>query len=370
VTGTQHAFDFLELTSPIPAAVAVFGDETFLKRLVRTRLVATVVGDDPSAIYATFDGASVEWRDVSDELATLTLFGNNRRLVVVAEADDFVSRFRAQLEQYVAQPRRTGVLVLEVGTWASNTRLYKAIHQAGLQVDCRLPQRTAGRSTVVDETRLLKWLVAWSKSQHGAELDASAARLLWELAGPDLGMVDQDVAKLALFAPSSGKIGAKLVQEVVGGWRGKTVWETIDAAADGNANEALRQLDKALQSGEHPQALFGQISWSLRRYAVAARIYQQAEAAGQRLTLREALVEAGFRTWPADALAVAERQLIQIGRDRAGKLFSWLLDADLAMKGSHSAPERARFTLELLFLRLAKRTASRSTGRRVQPMGN
>lgn len=356
MSNTHHALDFLE--SPqgeIPSVVVLFGSEAFLKRLVRDKLREIVLGNDDEAPFATFEGESVEWRDVSDEISTVSLFGSrSRRLVIVQDADKFVSKCRSQLEDYLEHPRRRGVLVLEVGTWASNTRLYKSVDKAGLQVDCRLPQKTVGRRTETDDTRLCKWLIGWSKSRHKTQLEPAAAKLLLELNEIELGRLDQELAKLALFA-ESGKVTADIVRDVVGGWRAKTVWEMIDAAADGNAVEALQQLDHALGSGEHPQALFGQISWSLRRYAVATRYYQMAEHRGMRVSLRDALQQGGFRPWPADALTNAERQLKQLGRDRAGQILKWLLEADLAMKGSHSAPDRARWVLERLFLRLAKR---------------
>ena len=41
----------------------------------------------------------------------------------------------------LAKPRASGVLILEVDEWPANTRLYKAIDQAGLQIDCRPPQK-------------------------------------------------------------------------------------------------------------------------------------------------------------------------------------------------------------------------------------
>jgi DNA polymerase-3 subunit delta len=59
----------------------------------------------------------------------------------------------------------------------------------------------------------------------------------------------------------------------------------------------------------------------------------------------------------------AERQLKQLGRDRAGKLYQWLLEADLAMKGTHSQPDRARFVLEQLILGLSKHLAPPSQRR-------
>lgn len=357
MSNTIHAFDYLD-SSPltIPPIWVLFGDEAFLKGLVRRKLRDVILGHPAEAPYTSFDGDSALWRDVADELATVSLFGNrSKRLVIVQEADSFVSKYRSQLEDYVEHPRRTGVLALEVGTWASNTRLYKGVDKGGLQIDCRLPQKSVGRRVEVDETRLCTWLASWCESQHRTLLAPSAAQLLLELAGSDLGVLDQELGKLALFVSPPGKITSELVQKVIGGWRSKTMWEIVEAAADGDAGEALQQLDRGLQSGEHPQALFGQISWSLRRFAVATRIYERAERRRERITLREALQEAGFRAWPPDALNRAERQLKQLGRDRAGRLLSWLLEADLAMKGSHSSPHRARFVLERLFLRIARR---------------
>ena len=150
-----------------------------------------------------------------------------------------------------------------------------------------------------------------------------------------------------------GIVSADLVLDVVGGWRTKSVWELMDAAADGNAAAALAGIDKLIQLGEAPQALFGQIAWSLRRFCAATRIYQQAERAGRRTTLASALEAAGFRRWQ---LKDAEAQLRQIGRHRAGEIYRWLLATDLALKGSHSHPARARAALEQLLVRLAKQT--------------
>jgi DNA polymerase-3 subunit delta len=174
-------------------------------------------------------------------------------------------------------------------------------------------------------------------------------------------VLDQDLAKLALFVKSGQKVTAELVQQIVGGWRTKTTWDLVDAAAAGDAGEALVQLDRLLQSGEHPLALVGSISWSLRRYAAATRIFQQAERRGERIGLKEALTQAGVRDWPFGALAKTEDRLKQLGRQRAGKLYRWLLELDLSLKGTHSQDDRARWALEQLILRMAKQSPARPT---------
>ena len=130
------------------------------------------------------------------------------------------------------------------------------------------------------------------------------------------------------------------MQEIIGGWRSKSIWDLVDAAAAGEASEALALLDRLLHAGEHPLALVGSLSWSLRRYAAATRLFQQAERAGKRISLRDALTQAGFRDWPPGAVAAGEKRLMQLGRHRAGKLYRWLLELDLSLKGSHSHEER------------------------------
>jgi DNA polymerase-3 subunit delta len=352
-----HAFDYLAAPKDHPpsAFCVVFGDQPFLKALALRAIRECILGDDPDAPFVTFQGNEAAWRDVMDEVATVALFGGGgRRLAVVENADPFVTKHRQALEDYAARPKSSGVLVLEVGTWPANTRLYKFVDQHGLQIECRVPEKTAGRNRVVDTARLKKWLTEWAKKQHQVKLNADAAAMLLDLVGPEFGLLDQDLAKLALFAGPGGTVTPDMVRDVVGGWKTKTAWELMDAAADGDAAEALRQLDHLLQSGEHPVALLAQFSWSLRRYAAATRIYEQAEREGRRMPLSESLLEAGFRKWPQDALTRAETQLRQLGRQRALALYTWLLETDLALKGTHSQEDRARFALEKLFVRLAK----------------
>ena len=362
MSNTIHAFDFLARPAEsVPPVVVLFGGESFLKRLATRLLRHAIVGDD-DAPFTSLEGATAEWRDVIDELSTMSLFGGDRRLVIVEAADKFVTKERGRLEAYVEKPRSSGVLILDVGTWAGNTKLYKAVDKTGLQVDCRAPEKAAGNRKVLDEARIRKWLIAWTKEQHNAKLESTAAEQLLEIIGPEFGLLDQGLSKLALFAGEGGKIDVQMVRDVVGGWRAQSTWDLIDAAADGDAGEALKQLDRLLQAGEHPVALFSQISWSLRRFAAATRIYQEAERAKHRIAIRDALIQAGIPTWNKKGLERAELQLKQLGRGRAGRIYQWLLETDLALKGSHSNPHRARFALERLFLLMAKGVTAASVG--------
>jgi DNA polymerase-3 subunit delta len=226
------ALDFLahpEKHQPAPVCV-LFGDEGFLQRQVLAEIKQLVLsGDDAEFSTSTFDGNDVELRDVLDALSTRALFGGGRHLVVIEEADDFVSKNRPALETYAGKPKADSVLVLLVKLWPATTRLYKALAETGLQIECRFPPAA----------KLLKWLVAWSKKRHDAKLEPDAAERLTETLESDLGLYDQELAKLAALAGPGGTITAELVDEAVGGWRAKSAWEMLDAALDGNTATAL-----------------------------------------------------------------------------------------------------------------------------------
>jgi len=335
-----HAIDYLAQPSkypPKPVCVA-FGDELFLRRQVLLGLRQAVLGGDEGDFsLTTFEGRTAELRAVVEELTTISMFGS-RRLVVVDEADEFVSRYRPQLEDYVARPGRSGCLLLEVKSWPATTRLYKAVDAQGLAIDCSSP---AG-------VKLTKWLGEWAKQTHKIQLSINAAEMLVELIGPELGLLDQELAKLALMTDSDKKITPELIQKAVGGWRAKTTWEMLDLALDGNVAEAVRQIDRLLSSGEAPIGLLGQISASLRRLAAATRLILQAEAAGRRSGVGPALQQAGVKPF---VLQKAERQLRRLGRQRGAQLYGWLLEADLDLKGDSQMPPR--LILERLIVRLA-----------------
>jgi DNA polymerase III subunit delta len=352
------AFDFLsrEKIPTVPAVCVLFGDEPLLKRESLDRLRAAVLtGDDAELSFTSLDGEKVELREVLDEAATMSMFGGGRRIVVVQQADKFVSRHREALEQYCQKPRSGSVLILDAASWPANTRLFKRLAETGLQINCNLPGNRFGDA---DEDAVLKWLRTRAEHKYQAQLATDAGELLLEIVGPQLGRLDQEVAKLALLAAAEKqpekqpKITRQLVEKAVGGWRAKTAWSMIEAALDGRAAVALVELDRLLLAGEEPIALLAMMSGSLRRMAAATRIIEEAESNRRRISLPDALREAGV-TPKKFVLDKTERQLRQIGRARAQQLYGWLLEADLALKGVSSSGDRSRLVLEQLIVRLS-----------------
>ncbi len=339
-----HAFELL--TNPpddVPDVVALFGADTALRSWSLHSLTSR--GD-----MTQVDGDASRWSDLRDDLATASLFDmGDKRTIIIRSADKFVTSHRPEIESFIAKPSGAARLILELDSLASNTRIYKAILNDHMLVSCG---STIDSKAGVTAASRRKFLMGYVANRHGTKLAREAADALVEMLGDEIGMLDTEIAKLALYAQPDAPIDEALVRDVVAGWQGKTVWQITDAIAAGDAAEALRQLDKLMTGGQRPIALLPQIAWSLRRLGMATAIVECMERSGRRWRLNDALSQAGVKR-PAD-VSRATSQLKALRRERGKELLPWLLDADLRLKGTHSAEGRDRFLLEQLVMKLAK----------------
>lgn len=348
----QHAFDFLQNAPQTPrgGVCVLFGDQRFL--MIETlHHLQRGAGQDEELQVVRFPANEARWAYLVDELETQSLFGGGGpKLVVVDEADKFVTENREQLEELAQRRGLAGLLVLLVNKWPGNTRLYKLVNEHGQAIDCNLPATGSGQKKKLDESQISKWITTRARQPHGFSLALNAINLLKELCGYELGRVEQELAKLALHVSPGQTVSQEQVQAVVGGWRTETMWNAIDAAIDGDAAASLRMLDKLFRNEEVPLALFGQLSWSLRRYVQAFHAVEAARLDGQKPNLRGAFLAAGIRDWE---IPKAEARMERLGRAKLLQLADWLLAADRQLKRSHSHESRGRLVLEKLVLLLA-----------------
>jgi DNA polymerase-3 subunit delta len=312
---------------PLPVYV-IHGDEDFLKRQVITALKAHVLdGGDETFGASNHPGDKAVWADVHGELLTLP-FLSPRRLVVIDSAEPFVTAWRAQLEKYLAAPAASGVLVLDVKSWPSNTRLYKLVGTGAISCKALAGQELAA------------WCRHHASSHHKKQLQVPAAQLLVELVGADMGLLAQEIAKLAVYVGDAARIAPEDVDRLVGNSRAENTFEIFALIGKGDPAGALAFLDRLLGQGEDPMRLLGAFGWQLRRLAQAGRL------AARGMSIPAALAEVGLYR-----AREAEQQLRHLGRRRLERVFDWLLEIDLGMKGGSQLPPRT--LLERLVVRLA-----------------
>lgn len=246
---------------------AVFGDESFLKRQAVEGILNAVLGETPDSMGPTrIDGDKAELADALDELRTPSLLGG-RRVVIVEEADEFITRHRPKLEKYCAAPPASATLVLLCKSLPRNTRLYKLIADNGEVIPCAAPR---GREAAA-------WINRRAREAYATEIDPQAVGELRDLVGNGLEALDNELGKLAVYVGARRRITLADVEALVGLHREELVFRVTDAMADGDVAAALKAWQHVLATDRAaPDRAIGGLAWAIRNLLEA----KQTVAAG------------------------------------------------------------------------------------------
>ena len=317
--------------------MVLFGSERSLKvdvlHIIPGCAADTDDDADDDASLTRVSGSDAELVRVTDELLTVSMFGD-RRIVLIDDADDFIKDNRPGLEKYAAKPARSSLLILDVKSWPKNTRLAKVVAEIGLAIECN-PLTGAA---------LQRWLQQTAKTRFGKSIDREAMQLMFSLAGTSLGILQQELAKLAALVGDADVITSEDVGQTVGDWKTQTTWEMLDAVRSGKVGTAIAGLDRLLLAGEHPIKIMGGITYVFRKLGEATEIARQTR------DVSGALRSAGV--FPA-AVGPSEAYLRRIGFDKASRILQRLADTDANLKGGSRVDSRLQ--LEHLFVLLAGR---------------
>ena len=111
----MEALPFLSSTkTTLGPLYVVHGDEAFLKRQVMRTLIKRALGDaGDSQSISTLCGDKAVFAEIFDELDTVPFF-DPKRVVLVENADPFVTKYRGELEKKLTHLPATGLLILDV----------------------------------------------------------------------------------------------------------------------------------------------------------------------------------------------------------------------------------------------------------------
>ncbi|MHC4192694.1 MAG: DNA polymerase III subunit delta [Planctomycetota bacterium] len=169
--------------------------------------------------------------EILDELRTVP-FLSDKRVVLVKNADKFVSENRELLEKYFDNPCSTGILILTVNSWPTNTRLAKKLPSVGRLLKVTEPK----------PWQLPQRLIQYARDAYSKNLSKEAAELLIELSGDELGRLYGEIDKLALFTEGEKKITTSHVESLVGHNRLYNAFAVINACLKGDAAGAVNRL--------------------------------------------------------------------------------------------------------------------------------
>lgn len=287
--------------------IALVGPDIFLQ-LEGLRAIVAQLPKETTRL--TLDGETAKIGDVLDELRSFAMFSSSK-CVVIRSADDFISKFRPQMEDYVESPAEDSILVLRMNTLPKNQRIYKLIEKHGQIIDCQTPKD------------VLTWLVKRAKEVHKLILPLEASDLLIDRIGDDLGRLDNELAKLALVC--EGKVDANSIRNSVAFQREQEMWDMTDELAAGrigNCLERWRHLVRMDSSAEYRA-----ITWLTIWLEKVLNYFAMKERGANEFTIGRDL-----KIWPADKQKPFFQNANALGKPKAQELVKLLAQLDYRSK--------------------------------------
>ncbi|MDP8923082.1 MAG: DNA polymerase III subunit delta [Chloroflexota bacterium] len=310
-------------------------------RSLKRRMLAEPSGEYNLAMLAGSDVGLSELRTVADALPFL----GDRRLVIV---EGLLGRLAGQTKPSArrgrgktakeAAPRDAGApgpldtLLDYLQELPPTTALVFVEDQVDVgAIERRLPKDRA-HVRGYDRPRpsdLSSWIDRRVR-HHKGKMEAAAVRQLAQLAPDDLGLLENEIAKLVTYA--DGRTVTTDDVELLSASPEVTVFALLDAIALGQRGRALAQLRALFQRGERSEAILPQIGSTMRRL-IQARELLDLGVRGPQLQRR-----LGVHPFLAEK---TERQARGYRMDQLEAALRLLLDTDRAIKTGEAEPELA-----------------------------
>jgi len=282
----------------------------------------------PTGLFSV-DAAEVCTCDILDELRTAP-FLTEKRVVVVKDADKFISENRPLLEKYFDNPCPTGILILTVNNWDARTKLAKKLPAVGRLISVTQPQFR----------QLPSRLIQYAHEAHSKNLTKDTAELLIELSGDDLPRLYSEIDKLAVFADSENTITASHVESLIGHNRIFGAFAVIDAIISGNITKAVNRLRSMFAEDKSAEyTVVGAFAFHFRRMFNAKVLLEKGK--------RPAEIANQLRIWGNKGSFFA--QLRKMTLAELGSILQQLAQIDYAIKTGQT---KAKVAIEQLVIGL------------------
>ena len=202
--------------------------------------------------------------DLQQTAATFPMMAP-RRVIIVLEAEKLLIPKREskaaeadqeRLEQFIQQPPSHATVVFVCGPLDERRRSVKLLRKHAQVVDC---------GTIEDQNDAERWLKARAM-RLGAPLDPGAVRALVQRTGLDVARLRAGLDRLALYAMGQPTITAEDVRQAVpAAPDAPSNWGIADAIGRNDVATALKELQAALDAGDVPVKVLGQIRVAAER---------------------------------------------------------------------------------------------------------
>jgi DNA polymerase III subunit delta len=296
---------------------------------------------NPGLNTSSFDGAATELGDILGAALAFPFLAE-RRLVVVKDLLAHLTRKGAgntgkkALEMLIQQvpnlPDWTRLILVERQKIDERNKLLQLVrsHERAVEKLCSVPKDTT------------QWIAKRSQEVYATPIEPQAAHALATVTNGNLRAADSELAKLSLYVDGARPINEADVSLLTAYVSETTMFDMVDALAEGRTAAAASLLHKLLDQQEDPFAIYGMI---IRQFRLLLLAKEHLTSGGSPQALSTVL---GIHNYPAEKAGKQSRSFTILQLERIYRL---LQEYDWKMKTGRIEPILA---LDLLVASLGK----------------
>lgn len=254
-------------TGQLQQIYLLYGEEAYLVRQYRDRLLAAMLGGGDPMNVNRYEGKGVSIPEIIDMAETLPFFSDRR--VILLENTELCKSGGEKLSEYLKSPAETSSFILAEREVDKRSSLYKTIKKSGYAAEF-------GRQ---DANTLQKWVLGILKKEN-KQISSSTLQSFLEGCGDDMENIRRELEKLLCYTLDKEVITMEDVGAICVPQIQNHIFDMITAIANGDSERALRLYYDLLALREPPMrilALVGrQFNMLLQVKELAGKGYPQA----------------------------------------------------------------------------------------------
>lgn len=173
--------------------------------------------------------------------------------------------------EYLKNPNpATFIVLLAVGKPDSRKKIFQVLHKEDMVLELN---QLKGRG-------LQAW-VAERFIDYNKKITLQALDYLISVVGTDLSLLEQEITKLVLFAGERQGIDLEMVEELVSNTAQATIFNLVDAVAEGRGVDAVKYCQELLRQGEKEMLIIYMLARQFRIILEAKLLVAKGYGQGQ-----------------------------------------------------------------------------------------
>lgn len=284
-------------------AYLLYGEEVYLKRQYRDKLVNAMTTPGDTMNYSVYQGKDINPGELIDLAETLPFFAERR--VILVEDSGFFKSSCDSLAEYIPQINETTCFIFVESEVDKRGKTYKAIKKAGSAVEF-VPQT---------EAVLTRWVLGRIKREN-KNITQKVMQLFFDRTGFDMSNIDRELEKLLCYTMKKDVIEAEDVKAVVTEQISNKIFDMVDAISSHNQQRALELYYDLLTLKEAPMRILFLIT---RQFRILAQVKELSGKgfSNKDIAQRVGVPEFAVRKYQGQNRNYTKEKLIQALKDAA-----------------------------------------------------